>query len=344
MVPYISIVVVVRNDNHGGDFLQRISPFMRSLGRQAERYPQLVELIMVEWNPPADRPPMVDVLEWPPHLAGRIITVSKDDHDRLAQGSRMPLLEYFGKNVGIRRSRGDFTLITNPDIIFTDELFEEFGRRRVQQGMFYRVDRYDYDGRGIDRIATSDLIAFAMSRVNRGHIRHGDDPAGAISFDIVAGTDWTAWPSSQILSGDVAFDDGHVVECRNDQTQLWGLHTNASGDFLIASRQAWLDCGGFWERADTFIHLDSYCVCRMHSIGLRPIIFRAPLTILHIDHTRFEQAGRPSRPWPELHAALERLRTDPDSVEYTRQAGWGLAASVLPEIEIQAPLPIRHGA
>jgi hypothetical protein len=333
MNPYISIVVVARNDNYGGDFLQRISVFMRSLGRQAEQYPRLMELVIVEWNPPTDRPRLADALAWPPYLAGRIITVPKEAHDQVTQDNGMPVLEFFGKNVGIRRSRGNFTLVTNADIIFTDELVAEFAKRRLQQGTFYRVDRYDYDGHGIDQIATEDLIAFASSRVNFAHIRHNDDVAAAISMNVLPGTDWVSRPRSAVLPGDETHENGSVVECNNDQTQLWGLHTNASGDFILAPRQAWLDCKGFWERADTFTHLDSYCVCRMRGIGLRQTLFRAPLTILHLDHVRTEQAGRPKLSWPEVLVELEQLRVDPNSLGYARQRGWGLETSILREVE-----------
>jgi hypothetical protein len=52
MRPYISIVVVGRNDDYGGDFLKRISTFARSLGRQVSKHPGLIELVVVEWNPP----------------------------------------------------------------------------------------------------------------------------------------------------------------------------------------------------------------------------------------------------------------------------------------------------
>jgi hypothetical protein len=48
-----------------------------------------------------------------------------------------------GKNVGIRRARGQFVLATNVDILFSDELAEYLASRRLERGRMYRSDRYD---------------------------------------------------------------------------------------------------------------------------------------------------------------------------------------------------------
>ena len=48
-----------------------------------------------------------------------------------------------GKNVGIRRARGQFVLATNIDILFSDELAEYLAARRLERGRMYRIDRYD---------------------------------------------------------------------------------------------------------------------------------------------------------------------------------------------------------
>src|SRR5207245_3974337 len=62
---------------------------------------------------------------------------------RLPNSARMPIFEYIAKNVGIRRARGEYVLITNPDIVFTQELIRYFAARGLRGDAFYRVDRYD---------------------------------------------------------------------------------------------------------------------------------------------------------------------------------------------------------
>src|SRR5262249_40140089 len=63
--PYLSIVVAARNDNHGGNMLVRMQAFLDSWIGQAKRYNLPSEMIVVEWNPPADRGPLRDELRWP---------------------------------------------------------------------------------------------------------------------------------------------------------------------------------------------------------------------------------------------------------------------------------------
>src|SRR5205823_4354337 len=64
--PYLSVVTTARNDNHGGDLLYRIGVFVNGLVAQCDRHRIQAELVIVEWNPPTDRPRLADALAWPP--------------------------------------------------------------------------------------------------------------------------------------------------------------------------------------------------------------------------------------------------------------------------------------
>ena len=70
-------------------------------------------------NPPADKPPLVEALQWPADLGPcvvRVITVPHEIHARMAHSDALPLFQMIAKNVGIRRARGKFVLATNiPD-------------------------------------------------------------------------------------------------------------------------------------------------------------------------------------------------------------------------------------
>jgi hypothetical protein len=63
--PYLSVVVTARNDDHGGNLLKRMQIFLDGFIALSNKYSLSAELIVVEWNPPADRPPLQDVLRWP---------------------------------------------------------------------------------------------------------------------------------------------------------------------------------------------------------------------------------------------------------------------------------------
>ena len=143
--PYLSVVATARNDNHGGDLLLRMQTFINGVAEQCARHRLDAEVIVVEWNPPPDRPRLAEALTWPenPWCAMRIIEVPPEVHARLEHSDRLPLFQMIAKNVGIRRARGEFVLATNVDILFPDELIEELSRRELQYDRYYVVDRHD---------------------------------------------------------------------------------------------------------------------------------------------------------------------------------------------------------
>src|SRR5689334_1121951 len=144
--PYVSVVATARNDNHGGNLLRRMQAFVSGWITQAKRHNLASELILVEWNPPAGKPPLAEALTWPADTSPctvRIIEVPAEVHRRYAYADALPLYQMIAKNVGIRRARGEFVLVTNIDIIFSDELMRFLAERRLRKRRIYRIDRTD---------------------------------------------------------------------------------------------------------------------------------------------------------------------------------------------------------
>jgi hypothetical protein len=174
--PYLSVVVAARNDNHGGDMLARMQAFLDCWIAQAQRYGIPSEIVVVEWNPPADRPRLREVLSWPVDLSPcdiRFVDVPREVHERFPHPAAIPLHQMIAKNAGIRRARGKFVLVTNIDIIFSPAMMRWMAERRLEPGTMYRMDRLDIandlpkDG-GVD-----DLLAFCESHVLRRFAREG---------------------------------------------------------------------------------------------------------------------------------------------------------------------------
>ena len=63
--PYLSVVATARNDDHGGNLLGRMQTFVNALLAQCREHQLAAELILVDWNPPPDRPPLHEALRWP---------------------------------------------------------------------------------------------------------------------------------------------------------------------------------------------------------------------------------------------------------------------------------------
>jgi len=174
--PYISVVVAARNDNHGGNMIGRMQAFVDSWIGQASRYDLSCEIIVVEWNPPADRARLMDELRWPEDMDRcevRFIEVPREVHDRLPNAATIPLHQMIAKNAGIRRARGQFVLATNLDIIFSAELMQFLGERRLEHGKMYRMDRTDVASHIPAGATVDELLAFCESHVLRIFAREG---------------------------------------------------------------------------------------------------------------------------------------------------------------------------
>ncbi len=192
--PYLSLVVATRNDDHGGNLLGRTQIFLDGWLTHARRYNIPSELIFVEWNPPADRPPLAEALKWPADFgpcAVRIIEVPADVHQRYQHAAGLPLYQMIGKNVGIRRARGRFVLATNIDILFSNELAAFLGAQQLQANRLYRVDRFDAMSDVPPGVPLDEQLAYCSThliRVNRreGTFEVAPDGGPALSADDVA--------------------------------------------------------------------------------------------------------------------------------------------------------------
>ena len=199
--PYISVIATARNDNHGGNLLGRIQVFVDAWINQAKRHNLASELILVEWNPPADKPKLAEALRWPKDTGPceiRIIEVPSEVHVRYQHAAALPLYQMIAKNVGIRRARGEFLLITNIDVVFSSELVDFLAKRQLENRRLYRLDRTDVD-RDVPVDGTlDDQLAYCHSHVIRLFTRDGVFPLTPEGFrvyeqhDIVA-TDSGIW-------------------------------------------------------------------------------------------------------------------------------------------------------
>ena len=144
--PYLSIVVTARNDDHGGNLLGRMQAFVNAWIGQAKRHRLSSELLVVDWNPPQDRPPLIEALRWPADTGPcqvRFIQVPPEIHRTYQHAEALPLYQMIAKNVAMRRARGRFVLATNIDIVFSDELVRFLAEEKLLPGRMYRMDRTD---------------------------------------------------------------------------------------------------------------------------------------------------------------------------------------------------------
>ena len=174
--PYLSIVATARNDNHGGDLLKRMQIFVNGVLEQCRRHNLPAELILVEWNPPPDRPRLAEALQWPVRdgpCSVRVIEVPPELHRRFKYSDKLPLFQMIAKNVGLRRARGRFVLATCVDLLFSDELVRFLASRHLKDNCMYRIDRHDVPAEVPAQAGFDEQLEYCRRNILRVNARRG---------------------------------------------------------------------------------------------------------------------------------------------------------------------------
>lgn len=113
----ISLVVVGRNDNYGGDFSKCLQV---TLDWNYAHLPN-AELIYVEWNLLKDRP---SDCAWiaERYKNSKCFIVPEEIHNSICQNPKMPMMEYFAKNMGIRKATNEWILMVNADVFIGNDV------------------------------------------------------------------------------------------------------------------------------------------------------------------------------------------------------------------------------
>ena len=360
-VPYVSIAFVNRNDCYGGDLEERISKFIDYYARYTDRWPDLFEFVIVDWNPPTDRKTLAEAYSWEKLGCVTHVNVAPETHAIVAGTRGRKMLDYFGRNVAIRHSRGEFCLVINQDIFISESILELIAKRRLSKKHFYRANRCDFDFEPCRKLPVESLEACAATATFVIHRRHRSTN-GPISV-----------PASPSIIDQVGFsvEDGDqfdamtgIIDCASMERerrrtrnrllrwrllpwdrrmlaswregylsdkfyQRFHLHTNAAGDFLLAPRAAFTKIHGFLESLEVYMHTDSYAVLQLSAAGYRQAIFATPHRVYHADHDRSARAGFvEAMSWADHEKVLSQIMRGERSYQLNTSS-WGLADKTL---------------
>ncbi|MFZ2889063.1 hypothetical protein [Sulfuricurvum sp.] len=213
-----------------------------------ERYELESEIIMVDYNPPADRALLKDIL----HLNGnrkyvsvRFIEVPNSIHTAYPQSDKMPMNNMVARNAGIRRARGEFILSTGIDVIFSTEMIAFFAHKNLDRNSSYRTSRID--------------VAQCVS----AYAQDIDKLMESCRNNII----------------DVHFNTnpGYFGD-----TDLPALHTNNCGDFQLLHRDVWNNLCGYPEIDLIGTHADTIFSYMAWLYGAKEKVLREHF--YHIDH------------------------------------------------------------
>lgn len=153
----ISAIITSRNDNYGGNLKERATLCL------AHMIDTFDEVIYVDYNS-EDKTMIEEIKEYLPYKGNiKIVTVSPEDHKKLTNGVKTaPMVEVFGRNIGLRRATGDILVSTNIDIIPpTREIMDKFLNTWYDKDTFYTFSRRNVtledDFRLEDYVFTEDM-------------------------------------------------------------------------------------------------------------------------------------------------------------------------------------------
>lgn len=311
-------MIAGRNDGYGGDFLGRLQNFVSVLIPLLHEISDSSELIIVEWNPPRDRERLIEALRWPretSRVSVRIIEVPNNLHHELNAG-RVEYLDSIARNVGIRRARNAMVLSTNPDILFSEDMVSFFAGIDFDSRWLYRTDRYDVRVPSNMSVGGNDILATARQNIFQVHIKNI-----SMLYDGVNVGTLDKFPTGATLAegewGRAVALDGLADDV------YWGLHTNASGDFLLTHSDNWSAIRGYAEWFGNVPHLDTVVCFQMKAAGVRQA-FVTTKGLLHQDH------ARSARDYPDIDLVMGNVRDGIVGPAMNRD-DWGLGGITLPE-------------
>jgi len=271
---YLTIIMVLRNDNYGGRMDQRLKNWLEIFSYEANAvgFAEDVEVLFVEWNPVAGEPLeklMKTVLPPNKKFPLRIITVPKEIHNSIQNPRNIQVFEYMAKNVGMRRARGKFILCTNPDSLFNPEVVGFLAKKKLSTRGFYTMFR-TFDNFYLPDGTTQQKIE-AVQQKSRSYFGHAPDPMAA-----------------QLCN------EGGIPEDRFPN-RGWPID-DAPGDFYMISKEGAHKFHGFSQRPQNF-NLDSYILCMSHAHGFTQLIPYSPCIVVHQPHDRPGSYGAVTGDW-----------------------------------------------
>lgn len=284
--PILSFVCVSRNDNHGGDPLGRLIYSCKNFIRQSTKFGARTEYIVVEWNPPPDRPSLAEALQGKIRSTEktkiRMITVPEAVHRTYDYSDQLPLFQMIGKNVGIRRSQGDFVLSSNIDVLLGSRIFSRVVNHPLEKGVIYRSHRLDL---GNDILNHEFNEESALVRATRLNVMPNTIQLGRGASILKNFRGFTASLSRQYRNIYFSKLKSRIKKIlRNNSKNNFPLHTNACGDFQLLDRKTWHQLGGFSEMPVYSFHLDSLFMYSALASGVYSVVLPPPLYHYHIDH------------------------------------------------------------
>ncbi len=321
----LSVVLVGRNDNYGGNFAERLQDCVTVLAKELSHLNGRSEVIFVNYNP-LPTPSVREFINWPTDsdkFSFRVLNVPQHVHLSLLQDNpdrQLPMLEFPAKNIGIRRAKGEFILSMNADIILPQGFAAHL--KNLRPDRYYRADRFDFSA----NVPLKEMTHNVMSMHLKGRAFHFSPRTVTCGLNASLRFRWVLGHALYRLRTTIIPRRFPVHEICFDRRAEMLYHCHASGDFMLMHRDSWAAIRGYSERSRTALHVDSLAVIQAATLGLKEVVL--PMPIYHRDHER----RFASDDWPEeyrlFQATAQRMLLS-GKPELFNDENWGAAQFAL---------------
>jgi len=287
----------LRNDNYGGDQASRFRKFINYYSSLNKKYGGIFQFVICDYNSPFGKTILDLKIPWNLLSPLKIVVVNEKQHEKFSQGKGRVILDYLGRNIAVRHAESEYVVILNQDIFISESIAKIFYKEKIDKMFFYRADRWDFPFDGLPLENPELMEQYARKSASILHRRH-DLRRLPIDAHVLPGKENEI--ASLALVGEVVDHENCIFQGRPSSWkdrflqrmtgrvdfEFLGLHTNAGGDFIVASKAAWEKIHGACETTEFYMHLDSYLLAQLHGAGFCQAIFSYPHQVFHADHDR----------------------------------------------------------
>jgi hypothetical protein len=324
--PYLSVVLIGRNDDYGGDFKSRLERSINWTFSQLTKNEISSEIIFVNYNP-LPLPLISEFIQWPlsnKYVRVRVITLPGEIHAEFLESNdakKVPVLEYPAKNTGICRATGEFILCMNPDIMIDPRIFKRL--KSLDKQTYYGCVRVDFKG---------DFISgkYDVKKIFYKGGSYSINPNTNLWFLKLKHFVKNRWKLNTVhLKGLLDFLSIPVYYHNVEFKYI----CNLGGDFLLMHKDSWRALRGYDEKTYISLHTDALMVVRAAMFGLKEKVMK--YKVFHEEHERRYDANIKNEEFRKAYIHFqEESRKMLESKKNTVYNGsdWGFNTHQLPEI------------
>ena len=342
--PYLSIVIPCRNDNYAGNTFKKLFLSLTILINQLNKFNLDAEIIIVEWNPPKDKPKLSLELSSLKNLGKtiiRIIEVDSSIHSKYIGSQKKGLVGSVALNAGIRRARGKFVTSKMADTFFSDELIKFISKKTLDNNCLYRADRVDVNV-NLDLINSDWQDYFNLNVFSRGYYnKKGPHLKACGDFMLMDKRSWDGIrgfhePKTVIGLGEdgealyAALGMGLKQICLDNQMCIYKIkHGNQHGERIENDRRNFVDYfHDFSDKYDAYLNFFKFKTILI-------FLFRFFLGITNLPNTKiYGLRVRSHYRW----YLVSILRLKLKEIKFFNSKNWGLNLNQLNEITISEDL------